>query len=187
MKKNRWKVISYYTPDYTEVAERLEQSLQRLHLPYELFPLPDTHNWYLNTELKAYVVQAMLETQPYDVVFLDADAEVLYYPELFDTIDCDIAAHIYRGVEFLSGTLFFKNNDIGRKIAREWILLNNAARTEPRDLEQRRLGLVIEDMKPKFFNLPQEYCYIFDTPFTCAHPCIVHYQHSRKTRRKGLR
>ena len=53
-----------------------------------------------------------------NVVWLDADAIIEETPILFTKINKSIAAHILEHLnkkEFLTGTLFFKNNTISKK------------------------------------------------------------------------
>lgn len=187
-RRNDWHVVSFYTPDYSGVAERLRDSLVTYDIAFSIYPIADKGTWYANTEYKAELIGQALRESRRDVVFLDADAEILAYPKLFDVLDCDIAAHFFRGLELLSGTVFFKNTDMTHRVVERWIQLNKETPTTPRDLEQRRLHVAITELTPRFINLPQEYCYIFDSRLPCeATPVIIHYQHSRKTRQKGLR
>ena len=171
-----YKVVAYYTPDYSEVVNQLRASLELFNLDYKIQEIPDFGAWELNCGHKPFFLRQMIETTDKDIVYVDADAILRHEPVLFDAIEGDFAAHLYRGKEILSGTLFIKNNEAGRKILDAWC---KKQLENPLAWDQKNLQAVLGD----FVNLPASYCKIFDKmPDTV--PVIEHFQFSRKVKRR---
>jgi len=191
---NNYLIVSYYTKGtaYKEEAEGLQESLDKLALPYHIQEVPNFKDWNKNTHYKAFFIRQMMERfWDQDIVWLDADARVYKHPKLFDELDCDIACH-YRdwqhgNDELLSGTLFLKNIPRVKAIVKEWISVNNKRKTT---WEQRNLQRVINRNAPilHVVKLPVEYCCIFDDKRRSKiDPVIEHFQVSRKLRREVAR
>jgi len=178
-------VVSYYTKNtsYQLSAEKLECSLQKLGIEHDIQGIDNFGNWNKNTQYKAIFILEMLDKyQDKNIVFIDADAVVHLYPDLFDVLDVDFAVHYFRGNQLASGTLFFKNNAICRELVKAWIERNNY---NPSNLEQKNLEDIIDEVwhyKITLFDLPPEYCTIFDMSPDVKQPIIEHFQLSRKSR-----
>ena len=129
-------------------------------------------------------------------MFLDSDAEVLQYPNLFDSVppEFNFACHIldrnkWYNVQFndteshelLSGTLFVRNCPESIRIVEEWNLSCKISNL----WEQKVLAAVLKKNNVSVYELPLSYCYIKtmpngDEPFIkCDNPVIVHNQVSR--------
>ena len=186
-------VCSFYTLDYMESAMRLREQLENLGLDYHLQKVGRTSltyiDWQRETFFKASFVRNMMNQYPdKDIVWVDADAEIREYPEMFNDFPGNLGARIYRGQKLLSGTVYFKNTPEIRTLVDDWICENQRPQDKFRcQQEQMNLQEVIErsNGKVKFVNLPQEYCHIFDEKEKCERPIIVHNQHSRKFRGKN--
>ena len=184
---NKVIYVSCYTDVYKEEAKGLIETLSRFNLPHEVKELPDLGSWDRNTKLKATYVQDMLKKNPGNcIVWLDADARVRKNPVLFNTLECDIACHIRRGAELLSGTVFFNNNQIVQELVDRWVYIN---KKKERIFDQRNLHEAIKEFqkqdKIKLENLPAPYCMFdliqkHDNPI--GEPVIWHRQASRKLR-----
>lgn len=185
-----WKIVSFYTKGtgYGDYAKRLAKSLLPLNVPFEIHEVPNRRDWNKNCHYKAiFMKQMLLENPGTDLIWVDADAIFHQYPELFGQLDCDFAAHfriwIHNPNELLSGTLFIANTDIMLNIVEEWIVMN---RKQPGNWDQKNLQRVIRSNRflIKVFNLPIEYCCIFDDQNRKRiDPVIEHFQASRKLRR----
>jgi len=95
---NKIKYITFATDGYyKEIMEKyLLPSLDRFQLSYNLYYRPNKHNWFINGKYKTEVILNALKKFPNnDIVFLDADAKIIKYPELFETIpsDYNISVH----------------------------------------------------------------------------------------------
>lgn len=197
-------ICSYYTQntDYEEVAHNyLMKSIGGLNIKSDIRCVPNLGSWAKNTSYKPQFILEMLEQHTDNIVFVDCDAEIVSYPELFENIpaDCNFAAHIldrskWYGVKFeeqnskelLSGTLWIRNNKESRTIVQEW---NMACKISP-VWEQKVLGMVLKKNDVHVYQLPIEYCYIKTLPsgevpiVKCNDPVIVHNQCSRLYRNK---
>jgi hypothetical protein len=154
-------------------------------------------SWSANTSFKATFILQMLEKHQEDIIFVDADAEILEYPKLFEEIpeEYNFGAHIldrnswYQRdygkdrYELLSGTLFIRNNERSKEIIKLWV---EECGKYPNKWEQKIFKEVLEKNKEKIYQLPLEYCYIKTLPdgsepnIKCDRPVIVHNQVSRK-------
>src|ERR1017187_3518307 len=108
--------IVFYTPEYESIAKRCEDSLNMFGLKHVIEPIANKGSWKLNTEYTPEFLLKMMALFPEQEKFvcLDADAVVNSNPELFKTLDCDLAIRFqdfqWRSNECLNGTTFFKNN-----------------------------------------------------------------------------
>ena len=177
--------ISCFTPGlYTEKAKTLRLSLHRLGLDYRLVQVEDRGSWDANTKQKAEFILLMMETTGRDVVWLDADAIVRSYPDLFWNIEGDVALHYRNRQELLSGTMFFRNNRRSRSLLKSWIKENE---NNPEEWDQLILQRVIESKRgvwaPRIHHLPATYCQIFDSMKEAGEPVVEHFQASREAKR----
>lgn len=186
--KNDWIITSYYTKDtyYETVAhEYLIKSCQKNNLPHIVKPIDNLGDWQKNTHYKASFIKEMLENTTKDIIFVDCDAKFLVYPELFDTINCDLAAYIWKRsmraendrLELLSGTMYFSNNPTVHDFINKWI----HALRQTKVWEQKVLWETLkkEGSQLNFVELPPQYCKIFDLHHKVANPVVEHYQKSR--------
>lgn len=176
------KIISYYTPKYAKVAESLTASLERLTMPYFIKSIDDQGSWDANCHYKPKFILEQLENED-AVVWTDADSVVNAEPLLFYDLDCDIAFHRFKGKELLSGTVFFRNTFETIKLLHKWIEMNDYF---PHQFDQKNLDMAISSTETlKIYNLPPEYCCIYDLSreyYGGMKPVIEHFQASRQYR-----
>lgn len=187
-------VVGYFTKGtlYEQEAVRLIRSLQQFKVPYYIEPVSDKGNWYLNTQYKPTFLRQMLDKfESKNIVYVDVDAEFCAYPRLFDELgthpDVHVGAHLldhtkrgrsHAAFELLSGTLFFKNDDVARTIIDRWIEKCTNAGTL---WDQVALSEVLRGLP--YYVLPEEYCTIFDYMNDVVDPVIKHYQASRRVKK----
>lgn len=193
---NKWKIVSFYTPNYQKVAKQyLPPSLNRLQLDNYILANVQLDNWYKATSYKATFIKDCLNNFDTDIIWVDIDAIINSYPILFDTIpeEYDIAVHYFDPQKFYnhltnhkphvaSGTVLFRNNIKTKNLVEEWITAIPNFR-----LDQASLQFAIENNKEiKTYLLPHEYCYITTLPngnlpkIVLENPIISHYQASRR-------
>jgi hypothetical protein len=176
------KFISYYTPNYQKQADRLRESLNGLGLPYTIEAIDNLGSWDKNTHYKPeFILKHLIGTDA--VIWTDADSVVRENPILFDSIDCDIAFHRFKGKELLSGTVYFKNTVATISLLLSWIEIN---RENPEIFDQKNLDKAISYIENlKIYALPPEYVWIFDLSrdyYGGRKPVIEHFQASRENR-----
>mgnify|MGYP001593134114 FL=1 len=126
-----------------------------------------------------------------NIVWVDSDAVIHSYPDLFDSYSCDVAVRWqdfrWRKNECLSGTIYLANNPRTLELCQRWEGNNTSEGPGAKTFEQWNLGKAIEDMrnegKIKDENLPPEYTMIFDSMrqmYPNINPIIEHFQASRK-------
>ena len=198
------KIFTFYTEDspYQEIAQRyLMASLNSFpSIKLKILKAHNYHHWGKNVAQKPYIIHNLLDEGETDFIFLDADATVERYPELFHNIpeEYDIACHIldwdtwYKNKshvkELLSGTMFFRNNDKVKSLCREWY----AKAEDGSGWEQTILEDILKKRKDiKIYELPIEYCHIATLPngskphVQCKNIVIQHHQVSRNLKRRG--
>ena len=186
-------VIAYYTPgnQYESLSENLKQSCQNFGIPLFLKPIQNLGSWEKNTHYKANFILECLNGFQQNLVYVDVDAVFRKYPNLFDSLDCDIAYRTenfkWRKNEALSGTIFLKNNNKVRDLVKNWVSINEsipAVRRDPTTWEQANMQKAVQmDNSINYYNLPPEYTYIFDHTkrmYPDIEPVIEHFQASRK-------
>ena len=186
--------VSHYTKNtpYEEVmATHLVPSLKKHDLDYHIEGIVTLGSWRRNSNWCALQVRDCLDRfAPRPILRLDADAKVQQYPELFIQKDfqADFAACIWKKSklrptpdgELMGGTLYFASNDRIRLFVDKWVeKIKKRSKHRNPDLLYEVLK---KDKGVRFFNLPLEYCKVFD--FLMAkeekEPVIEHFQASRK-------
>lgn len=140
------KVVSYYTPLYSEEAAGLIKSMEKLGFKdYTVEQRPQRGNWVQNTQVKAhYILEKLLENE--SVIWTDADSRMRQLPDLFRTIDSDVGLFYMKDPSFTlpshsmlhscddvqlngflqTGTMFFRRNERTIALLERWISLNQA-------------------------------------------------------------
>jgi len=193
-KKLKPVIVSFYTKDteYEKEARNLIESLDKLHLDYDIVPINNTGNWQKNVRYKPSLIKNMLQKYaPRPVLYVDCDAVFMSPPILFDDFDSDFALYKlhwadfgrpHRDDELLGGTVYAANNERVFKILDLWI---RECDVQPLSVwDQKILYGIIGD---GFYNLPPEYCTIFDVMKSVENPVIKQYQASRKLKRSVRR
>lgn len=174
--------ISFYTEGtaYEGEAMLLERSARDMGLDITIRPMPNLGKWELNCGQKpAFIKSMMAENPTRPVVWVDADARFRKRPVLFDTLDCDFAAHWRYGSELLSGTMYFGPTDGALSILNRWTAAQSLM---PMKWDQQVLQGVIDagwGERWRIERLPAEYTAIFDARM-CDEPVIRHEQASRR-------
>jgi hypothetical protein len=189
-------VVAYFTPNnsYQRLSQNLKESLQSFKLPHLIKPVQDLGSWENNTHYKSKFIKECLETQTQDLLYVDVDAVFKAYPQIFETLDCDIAYRTenfrWRADEALSGTVYFRNNEKVKRMVDRWINLNEATpaeRMKPETWEQKNMQRAQREFSDLvYYNLPPEYTFITDhtkTMYPGLFPVIEHFQASREVHR----
>lgn len=193
-------VIGYYTVNtpYAQEAKKTMQSCDKFGLDYHIVGVPNLGNWQANTRFKAKFVKQMLDEFPNrNLLYVDVDAIFRARPTLFmNDFPYDIGIRYqdfkWRKNECLSGTVFFANNSIVRKIVNEWIAINEKQGSDSKTLEQWNLGNIIDKYEKKGLlrvnkKIPPGYTFIFDIMkrmYPNEKVVIEHFQASRRFRNK---
>lgn len=177
---HNWIMISFFTQKYKEEAERLLSSIKNFDISYYIEEMEDLGSWEKNVNLKPRFIKDILETYEVPVAYVDADAEIIRYPELFDKLDCDFAYWLCErrgGNVSAGGTLYFTPEAI--PFINRWIEVCDQYGAN----EQDALWHIIkEGFEIKTTLLPLAYCQIFDWKIKSENPIIIHHQASRRYR-----
>jgi hypothetical protein len=202
VKLDNFLIISYATletPYVSIINKYLMPSLETFKLPHHIEIIENQGSWLKNVAMKPQVILNCFEKYPSkDLVCIDADAEILQYPKLFNEIpeEYDIACHIldwdsWYGYtnhvkELLTGTIFIRNNEKTKELVKKWYTLSTSSGI----WEQKVLQQLIEENKDiKVYALPLSYCYIVSLPdgskpLIELDPIILHHQSSREFKKQ---
>ncbi len=194
--------VSFFTTGsgYEQEARELVKTLDAFALPCDVIGIPGAVGqgaWHDNTRLKPAFLRTMLAKHAgRPVVWLDADARVRRYPELFERLGdeggqggCDFAAHWredpnYPHGELLSGTLYFSGSQRSIDLVHGWI---RDCHANPTHWDQVCLDRAVTEATScaglRIAKLPAPYTLIFDTMAHLGPPVIEHLQASRRLRR----
>jgi len=197
------KFVSYYTDLYALEAEELIKTLDHFKLSYEVDNRPQLGSWERNTQYKAPFILEKLK-QNHSVIWTDADSRIRQYPELFETLDCDVAFFFFYDHTWKlppqskldqsipdmegylqSGTMYFKNTPNTIKLVEEWVRLNEEDHTQWDQWNIQRALTHIKHLKIDI--LPPEYVWIEGVSaefFPNKKPVIEHHQASRKYKKR---
>ena len=176
-------VVSFYTCNtpYEVEVRRLLESCERFQLETYVECRDSIGNWHLNCCQKGPFVLECLHRFQRPVLWLDADAEVVAYPKLFEEAEFDFG--VYIGEQLNSGTAFFAYTPKALTLVDLWAAL---CQRRARSLDQVLLDQAYRRLKRELKTrlLPQSYCKVFDAPWRDAEqkPVIVHHQASRRHR-----
>ncbi|MFH0806002.1 MAG: hypothetical protein V1901_03955 [Patescibacteria group bacterium] len=195
-----WKIISYYTENYKSIYEKyLKSSLDILGLIYYVSELPNFKSWKAATDFKPVFIQQCLGMFIEDLIWIDCDAKINFYPSLFDNIgkEYDLGVHYFDPRLFYnysinpphvaSGTVFIRNTLKIIPLIEDWIKNTSTVKWEQMALEKA----IINNPNIKVLNLPRIYCYITSQPsgdlpkVIEESPCVSHFQASRIMRNKN--
>lgn len=181
------KIVSYYTPLYSVVAQNLIKSLDKFkNIESSVEERPEVGNWERNTHYKAVFIKEKLFGEK-SIVWTDADSVIRKYPSLFDEIECDVAFHWFKDEELISGTMLFNNTPKTNELLDSWIHLNNQF---PENWDQVNLQNALNGINGiDVYKLPPEYNCISDLSreyYGNISPVFEHFQASR-TYKKRLR
>jgi len=196
--------ISYYTKDtiYQDAINKyLIPSLKKLELEYHIYDIETLGDWKSNAIQKPIILQRALNDFPdRDIIWQDADSEILKYPNLLFNIpeEYDIALHYLNWKahygrkgddgksEMLDGTVFWRNTD---KV-KDFILHLIHDSTKKGIDHQKTMAKMLEINKAfNVFPLPRTYSYLNTKPdgskpaIEIENPVITHHQLSREAKR----
>ena len=178
-------VVSFYTRNtpYEELVPIFKQFCLNAGISPYVREYENQGSWVLNCGLKPQFIMDCLNEFNTNILYVDIDAEIKrVVEEELEIGDHSIGCHYYRnGTELLSGTLFFRNNEISRRILSLWIEEQEASTNT---WDQKTLQKVLRDNPVKIKDIGQRYVHIFDSRVSCPDPRIIHNQASRKLRRK---
>lgn len=176
-------IVSFYTSLYEQQQNVLRASLEKFGLKYDMQKIASRGPWKANCLYRGQFLINMMNKHNDNVVWVDADAEILKHPSLLYEIgeDVDLAWYDRGGREFMLGTSYWKNTPLVKHLLMDWVSncdLNSPSLSQKdfmRIFQMKYAGKLIVKI------LPEEYCHIFDKPCE-GDPVIVHNQMSRKTR-----
>jgi len=182
---NKIKFVSFYTPNgiYPELVKDLENSFKKYSLDYHIEKLKDEGSWVKNCALKAEFILNILtkEKENTCIVWIDSDAQIVKYPELFLFGNQEFMirgepggrSKVPAGREriylpnnwpqdvapcwFNSGTIFFRVCENTIKLCNRWLKLKQQ---EPSSWDQWTLQQAWCDINPVTEFLPRSYCQI---------------------------
>lgn len=156
--------ICFYTPEngYRKYADDLRKSLDHLQLDHDIQAIKDRGNWDANTKAKpGFILQMLDRYQGRDIIWIDADAYVLSFPEELMKLgggNIDFAyGYRQKKDELISSVMFFRNNENARELLKKTQQLIDSGEQHPYG-EQIFFQKALKEFKGKSFALPEEYC-----------------------------
>ena len=175
-----FRIVSYYTQNtiYEQIMiNYLMPCLDIFSIPYFIYSRKDFGNWKKNVILQPEVIWMAMKTFPdCNIVWMDSDIMIRYYPELFNNIPerCDIGLYYRKyedhwalsvppGVdmpipELQTSVIYFKNSPKMLEFVEEW--MNRVAKDHSnhrRILEQLVDERLCDNLS--YFMIPRSYCY----------------------------
>lgn len=195
--------ISWYTKDieYDNVMNRyFYPSIEKLDIPYKIYPMDSVGNWMKNTNLKPVVIEKALEELDTNLLIVDADAVIHSFPKLMLEIPKDYDCAMFwldwnewyqNGSdikELCSGTLYIRNRLICKELIKTWIMMSKLHNLTDQKVLEKALH-AFPDLK--IYKLPYEYLWINSLPNNKVpfvkrpkNVIIEHFQISRSLKRK---
>ena len=193
-----YKAVAFTTNEfYRRQSERLEASLTKYGIPYQIERLEHPGTWHKAVSMKPAFIKRMLEETTLDgVLYLDADAEVVAHlpMSVFDGVDIGFT-NFQRSPEhlpeMLTGTMFFRKSQEVIDFVSAWIE-RVPIWAHSQTPEQDALKQTFVDLKPTLALMSMHYAWTyihddFKELFPNVKPLILHYQASREYREKELR
>lgn len=177
-----YNAVTHGTP-YQNEALRMMGSLARFGIPYLCDTYDPSSSWVANCAAKAKLIRRARDLIRGPMVWLDADAEVVRYPVLFDELDgdeYDIGIHL-RGKEgCISCTVWFPDTDRAFDLIDRWV---EACTARPDIWDQKHLNPLRDEFR--FADLGREYAALHRLDPWDASTVIKQHQASRRFK-KGM-
>ncbi len=191
------KAIAFTTNEYyRRQSERLEASLTKYGIPYQIERLEHPGSWHKAVSMKPAFIKRMLEQTTLDgVLYLDADAEVVAPLPMDSWGIYDIGFTRFKrspehDEEFLTGTMFFRKHPMVLDVLDKWAELTASfphSHTPEQDALKHVLagstGLCSIDLGPAWTYIHDD----FKELYPDVKPLILHYQASREYREREQR
>jgi len=183
-------IISYYTKNtgYEDYAKTLIASCERWNLCHSITGIANLGSWERNCCYKPkYIMQKLFKLKS-PLLWVDADAEIIKKPMLFQDFSPDIALCIIENVpddhpsKMISGTIYFNYTPIAFNILEAWDHECERLLKKHSDVwDQVALRNVLLQHKDKatIYPLPLDYYRIYDRQKKGEQSFIIHYQASR--------
>lgn len=178
------KIIAFYTVDtpYDKEAEEFRKSFAGED--YHIYQVSNKGKWELNCAQKSECIYKGLNDFEEDILYLDIDARKCRdIPEIkSDFPGFCIWQRPWKGegdLELLSGTIFFPNNNLSKKIVEDWMEVQKA---DPSVWDQKTLQSIHN--KYEHFEMDLEWVYIERFMKQVKNPIILHTQASRRLRNR---
>ncbi len=177
-----WTLISFYTPLYDKIKDRLVSSCHAFDLPFVIERHEDQGSWEANCCYKAaFILDKLLERKE-PVLWVDADAEIVNaLPRSFEgDFGTIINTHLdsLHPSQVISGVVYAAYTENSVRILKKWIAWCEAFDGKEWDQVALREAIKGEEV----FSLPKSYYAVFDKK-QVEPPVIVHYQASRMTKK----
>jgi hypothetical protein len=185
-------IVSFYTPDYAECADRLRTSCDAMGERYWIEEVDDVGSWVKNCARKGPFVSRALEAASEPVLWVDADAELCRPLEDLRALMTGYSFGIWKDDRmrseksyFRSGTAYFGQTEVAHRIARDWA---RHCEAEPTTWDQALLVRAWDAFKPPGVRwLPVTFCETINREGQpnsgTEHPHILHHQASRQFRK----
>ena len=147
-------IYTYYTNDlYKALAGKLQRSLGRYNLPCTVDAVVDWGSPLINKQYKATYLLGKLESTTEDVIWMDADTEVVKDPGLFRNPPVGDVGLFKCGEVFWSTVMVLRNTEATKAFVRAWIQGHVQV---PVSSDQNIKG-AIESSGVKYWQLPPSY------------------------------
>ncbi|RLC33738.1 MAG: hypothetical protein DRZ76_03965 [Candidatus Nealsonbacteria bacterium] len=184
-------ILSCYTEDYTELADRLKQSADRFGYSHIIEQIPEQGSWIANTLYKpVYILDKIVQNSMIGFfIWIDADG-VINLPIDVEPYRTSDVSMVWLRRELLTGTIFLNNTIATRKLLTMWKerCYTQTGRIQP---DANVLQDIIDGglWGGQLGHLLPQYCRIFDNKVQDSQNVpryIEHFQASRKFRKKKM-
>jgi len=185
-------VICFYTEHtaYEARVKKLIASCNAFNLPYSIDSIPNLGSWERNCCYKPKYILRKLSDLQTPVLWIDADAEIVKKPKLFENFPPDIALRIvkhlpnYHQSKMISGTVYFNNTPSAFDILKQWDTECERLLQINRNVwDQMALRNVLLRSNAHIYPLPNSYYMVYDRMKKGEDAFVIHYQLSRIEKR----
>lgn len=177
--------VNYFSmgTGYEAYAIDLVESMKKFDIDMDVQAIKSRGNWDANIKFKPEYVLKMMDKYPgRPIVWVDADAVFVKFPEYMYSIKEHVGIHYYKkGIEPVTNLIYFSGGEPSKKLLKKW----KKVCEDPKNKDVRNDQLLFQDLlettKLKINKLPPEYCYILlgKNPEGCD-PVVEQRQASRK-------
>jgi hypothetical protein len=189
-----WIIATFWTPNYAPLSVEFMGDIDRLQLPVRAEAIPKMGSYPAQMRKATYILETM-DTYGLPVIWVDIDARIRRWPDLFDSLaeTADLSAYRTSAISdrpdrrtrlygLNTSTIFINMTEPGRKFLQAWA--HHCLKPGYKMDQEAACGALLQYRPPRCVDLPQGYAKIFDRKWQPGEEQTIYIEQFQASRRK---